>query len=298
MEQEVMVKNYISIKDHQITTQDLENGVAVIDQTIRFSNTKPISITIDLNMEQSDIEVSYEFTSGVDVEIIERRFNTSAHTLKRSISVGKDAHVAMLMLDESVAPLQVVEHVEVQENAHVESAYAELSLSDVRGEYRYHLVGQESKVEIKMAALSSHEYKKSFEVSLLHSACMTYGQMDNYGVVKNKGTLIFDGIGKIEKGFSQSSTHQTSKIMVFDKGCVAKANPYLYIDEYDVNASHAAGVGRMDEEHLFYLQSRGLTKNEAMQLITYGYLIPVVNVIDNETVKKAFNETLEKRMGD
>lgn len=86
--------------------------------------------------------------------------------------------------------------------------------------------------------------------------------------------------------------------MVFDKECIAKANPYLFIDEYDVKASHAAGVGRMDEEHLFYLQSRGMTKNDAMRLITYGYLIPVVDVIDNETVKQAFNETLEKRMGD
>lgn len=298
MEQEVLAKNYISVKDGLIKTHGLANGILVENQTIQFNNTEPTSVTIDLMMEQADIEMTYEFDEGVDVEIIERRFNTQTRTLKRHITVGKDAHVAMLMMNESTTPLIVEDHVLVKENAHVESAYAELSLSDVKGKYFYHLVGMEANVEIKMAALSSKEYKKTFEVSLLHSARMTYGQMSNYGVVKDSGTLVFDGIGKIERGFSQSSTHQTSKIMVFDNQCVAKANPYLYIDEYDVNASHAAGVGRMDEEHLFYLQSRGLTKNEAMQLITYGYLIPVVDVIDNETVKKAFNETLEKRMGD
>ena len=54
----------------------------------------------------------------------------------------------------------------------------------------------------------------------------------------------------------------------------------------------------MDEEHLFYLQSRGLNKHQAMQLITYGYLMPVVDVIQNETVKQTFVQTLERRMGD
>lgn len=44
----------------------------------------------------------------------------------------------------------------------------------------------------------------------------------------------------------------------------------------------------MDEEHLYYLQSRGLTKRQAMQLITYGYLMPVVEVVDNQIYQGTF----------
>lgn len=61
-----------------------------------------------------------------------------------------------------------------------------------------------------------------------------------------------------------------------------------------MKASHAAGVGKMDEEHLYYLQSRGLTKKQAMQLITYGYLKPVIEVIDNEMLKEHFEDVLSK----
>ena len=50
----------------------------------------------------------------------------------------------------------------------------------------------------------------------------------------------------------------------------------------------------MDEEHLYYLQSRGLTKKQSMQLITYGYLHPVVEVIDNEALKEQFESVLSK----
>ena len=98
----------------------------------------------------------------------------------------------------------------------------------------------------------------------------------------------------ITNGQNGSASHQTNKIIVFDPKCYASANPFLYIDEYDVQASHAAGVGKMDEEHLYYLQSRGLTKRQAMQLITYGYLMPVVEVVDNEMIKERFELALSK----
>ena len=106
--------------------------------------------------------------------------------------------------------------------------------------------------------------------------------------------MVIDGIGTITKGQHGSAAHQTNKIMVFDANCIASANPYLYIDEYDVKASHAAGVGKMDEDHLYYLQSRGLSKKQAMHLITYGYLKPVIEVIDNEMLKERFEEALSK----
>lgn len=95
-------------------------------------------------------------------------------------------------------------------------------------------------------------------MTLEHLAPHTYGDMDNYGIVKSKASLIIDGVGRIYKGMSGSDTHQTNKIIVFDEGCKAQANPYLYIDEYDVKASHGASVGKIDEDHLYYLMSRGL----------------------------------------
>lgn len=297
MEQAVVSEYKIVIKDGKIDEAALPSDVSIQDLTITFNNQKNKLFYIDLYVE-NQLEVAYRIGEGASVELIETRYGNDESLLKRQIQVDKNSTFAMLVLDETKGKLKVEDQVEVDAYAKVESAYAELSLSNVQGKYFYHLIGEEANVEIKMAALSSAKYDKSFEVTLLHSAPYTYGQMDNYGVTKDEGRLVFDGVGRIEKGMKQSSTHQTSKIIVFDPKCLAQANPYLYIDEYDVKASHAAGVGRMDEDHLFYLQSRGLTKAQAMRLITYGYLVPVVNVIDNENVKEAFNKTLEKRMGD
>ena len=297
MENAVVSEYLISIKNGQVVTNDLPALIRVEGTTLHFMASKPFTVLLDMEID-GDLEVTYDIETQAQVELIETRKATCESRLIRHIHVGENAKLASLVLNESEATLEVSDDVKVEANANVESAYAELSLSTIKAKYGYDLVGEGANVEVKMAALSSNTDHKSFDISLNHLARYTYGQMDNYGVVKDQATLIFNGIGKIVKGMNQSSTHQTSKIIVFDPSTHAEANPYLYIDEYDVKASHAAGVGRMDEEHLFYMQSRGLTKHQAMRLITYGYLVPVIDVIDNQRVKDAFNEMLEKRMGD
>ena len=172
--------------------------------------------------------------------------------------------------------------------------YSELSDASIEASYTFELDGEGADVRLRMAALSKDKEKKHYKVHIKHNAPHTTGIMDNYGVAKDEAHLVIDGIGTITNGQNGSASHQTNKIIVFDPKCYASANPFLYIDEYDVQASHAAGVGKMDEEHLYYLQSRGLTKRQAMQLITYGYLMPVVEVVDNQMIKERFELALSK----
>ena len=261
----------IRILNNQIQWDSNIEGIIVKDTSITFLENSPKQIRIEIEIG-NETHVEYQFSKRSHLELIETRTSLQNGSLNRKIVVEQDANVA--------------------------SAYAELSLSQVNGKFDYYLKGEGANVNVKVGALAANDYKKHYEISLFHQAPLTYGQMDNYGVTKDHSELVFDGVGKIDKGMSQSSSHQTSKIIVFDPTCKAKANPYLYIDEYDVKASHAAGVGKMDEDHLFYLESRGLSKNAAMKLITYGYLMPVVNVISNPTLKEAFEALLEKRMGD
>jgi Fe-S cluster assembly protein SufD len=60
----------------------------------------------------------------------------------------------------------------------------------------------------------------------------------------------------------------------------------LKIDENEVEASHAATVGRVNEDHLYYLQSRGLTKSDAKRLITLGYLQPIIRYFTDTSVQE------------
>ncbi len=91
----------------------------------------------------------------------------------------------------------------------------------------------------------------------------------------------------------KSKTRQEAKIIVFDEKCRGKASPVLNISENDVEASHGAAVGKLNEMHLFYLMSRGLSKEEAKRLITLGYLKPIENRFEEDTIKERINQAIE-----
>jgi Fe-S cluster assembly protein SufD len=74
------------------------------------------------------------------------------------------------------------------------------------------------------------------------------------------------------------------------------ANPILLIDEDDVKAGHAASVGQVNPEQIYYLMSRGIAKKDAERLIIYGFLAPVVTEIPIEPVREQLQRLLERKL--
>ena len=130
--------------------------------------------------------------------------------------------------------------------------------------------------------MTEKKSNKNFNVSIYHDGKNSFSLVDNYGVVKDEGKLVFDGVSYIKNGSIKSKTRQNAKIMVFDKDSIGIAKPILKIDENDIEASHGAVVGKINDDHLFYLESRGLSEDQAKILITYGYLKPIMNGFDEK----------------
>ena len=149
-------------------------------------------------------------------------------------------------------------------------------------------------LEWHLAAVASSNDKKIFDISAFHLARESKAVVSNYGIAKNGGRLTFAGVSKIERGAKGSDTRQEAKIIVFDSGSDGKCSPILKIDENDVNASHGASVGRLNDDHLYYLLSRGLPEEEARRLITMGYLKPVLAYFDDETLKGQLEQAIEE----
>lgn len=63
-----------------------------------------------------------------------------------------------------------------------------------------------------------------------------------------------------------------------------------------VEASHAMSIGRVDDEQLYYLMSRGLTLPQVTALISSGYLMPVADVIEKEEIRSVLREELERKL--
>lgn len=221
------------------------------------------------------------------------------------INLKEDSNIDIVQEDGSICNVEAVFTGSVKnfkitanlnENTAISGYFADFSVGDVKSIIDINLNGVGAEGTVKIASLSAGNDHKEFATSIYHNSPRTTGLSDCYGVSKDDGKLIFSGVSKIEKNSKLSKTVQNAKIMVFDALSQAVAKPILKIDENEIEASHAATVGKVSDEEMFYLTSRGLSKETAKELITLGYLKPIVNGFSDEEVKNIIFESIERRM--
>ena len=122
-------------------------------------------------------------------------------------------------------------------------------------------------------------------INIYHNDKNTTSLIENY-ITSNKAKINIDVVGKIEKNKSNSNCVQKSRGIILSNDASIKVKPVLLIDEYDVSANHGCAIGKIDEEGLYYLMSRGITKKDAEMLIIKGFLSPILNSLTNEELKE------------
>ena len=213
-----------------------------------------------------------------------------------TINVGDSNYLTVSFLLDTILlnPLKIV--INVNNNSNVNVYFAEFSKDNLSLDCEINLLKENAAAYVRLASLSSHHDDKKINVSINHLVPKTYGKVDNYGVCKDMGKLLFAGTSHIYEKAFKSKTEQNAKIMVFDEASDAIAKPILKIDENDIEASHAAAVGKINDEHLFYLTGRGLSINDAKELITFGYLKPVLAGFNKQETKDYISSLIERRM--
>ena len=231
---------------------------------------------------------SFVVNANENISIIFLNINKD---FKLEFDIKENANVKLSFLQ--IAPINAKFRGNVAKNSNLVCYYADFVDGNISLDSRIDLDGEDSSCLWNLASLAKNEEKKDFYVSVYHNSKKTKCHINNYGVTRDKSHLLFSGICKIENGSHESSAHQNSKIMVFDEESDAIAKPILKIDDNDIEASHAAVVGKISDEHMFYLTSRGLSEVEARELITYGYLKPILNGFDDEELSRQINSLIE-----
>ena len=166
--------------------------------------------------------------------------------------------------------------VKVKKDGVFDGAFADFSKGKGRFSLQVELVEPGAKATWHYAGISNGDSEKIIDASIQHLSPRTNALVEQYGIAMDHSRLTFIGTSHIHEKMPQCETAQKEKIIVFDRGAVGKCSPILRIDENDVVASHSAIVGKLSDEHIFYLLSRGLDLDTAKRLLTLGYLKPVL----------------------
>lgn len=243
-----------------------------------------------LLLSQDSVSIETEVNSNVDILLNNIK---DIKELNITISQNSFARISFLSEDE-IRETNIT--IYVKNNATLNAYFADFSHNQLNLNCCVKLVEEGATCNYKVASLVAGNDRKLVNVSIDHNTQKTYGKFDCFGICKDSGHITVSGESHIYKGSIKSKTQQNCRIMVFDESSDAIAKPILRIDENDLEASHAAVVGKINDEHLFYLTSRGLSEESAKELITLGYLKPILEGFKEETIKEHISSLIEWRM--
>ena len=178
-------------------------------------------------------------------------------------------------------------------DAMIDWAIGVMNEGNVVADFDSDLYGNGSHADMKVVALSSGKQVQGIDTRVTNYGCNSIGNILQHGVILEKGTLTFNGIGHIIKGAKGADAQQESRVLMLSDQARSDANPILLIDENDVTAGHAASIGQVDPEDMYYLMSRGLDRATAERLVVRGFLGSVIVEIPVKEVRDEMIENID-----
>ena len=135
-----------------------------------------------------------------------------------------------------------------------------------------YLLGEKAHAEIVSVAVASKGQHQDTGAKAVHLAPNTTSRIVGESVCKDGGVATYRGTVRVAPGATGVTTSVRCDALILDEGSRSETYPYIDIQEDDTSMSHEATVGRVSDDQIFYLMSRGMTENEATNLIVQGFL--------------------------
>lgn len=116
------------------------------------------------------------------------------------------------------------------------------------------------------------------------------------GALTDRAHAVFRGLIKVYPKAQRTDAYQTNRSLILSREAEAVALPNLEIEADDVRCSHAATVGQLDEEELFYIMSRGITRATAERLVVFGFFGEVLDRLPMPGVVAELRQAIEERI--
>lgn len=129
-----------------------------------------------------------------------------------------------------------------------------------------------------------------------HASPHTTSDLLYKGALADTSQAVYYGTIRIRKGARNSDAYQKNQNLALSSQARALPNPQLEIENNDVRCTHGATVGQLDAESLFYLQSRGIPREEARRLVVFGFFNHVLERVRWSGMGERLGEAIQEKM--
>jgi Fe-S cluster assembly protein SufD len=235
--------------------------------------------------------------------------------VERHLSAGAADSVVNGAVDIAVGADAVVNHCRVQASADTASCFDTLTAHVAeRAEYRLRtvtlggltsrstvfikLAGRGARCELTAASIAHGAQTHDVFAEIVHAAPETVTRELYRGIATGRGKLGFNGKIVVAEGAPGADSEQSLKTLLNGTGAEASVRPQLEIYTDRVRAVHGATTGKLDEQMLFYMLSRGLDRREAQALLQWAFIEDAVSRLDCGTLREEIEHLVAAQLHD
>jgi len=166
----------------------------------------------------------------------------------------------------------------------------------IRNEIHVDLKGEGAYTDLNGIYLMDKEQQIDNEVYVNHLAPHCDSNTLFKGVLDNKATGVFNGFIYVERNAQKTNAFQSNNNILMTSDTQMDTMPFLEIYADDVKCSHGATVGQLDEEAMFYLMQRGISRDNARLLLMNAFTSEVTSKISIEPLRISIEDMIKKRL--
>jgi Fe-S cluster assembly protein SufD len=158
------------------------------------------------------------------------------------------------------------------------------------------LDGDSSESDLTAVYFGDHSQMLDFRTLQDHDAPNTRSDLLFKGAVEDQAHSVYSGLIRLRPAARKAVASQTNRNLVLTEGAGAESIPNLEIEANDVKCSHASAVGPIDEDQLYYLESRGVRPEDAERLIVLGFFEDVLERLPLPALVRALRRTVIEKI--
>ncbi len=178
-----------------------------------------------------------------------------------------------------------------------ESMQIDLTNNNVSSNETINLLKDEAKCSVIGGIYAINKAVKKYQTNLNHYAINSISKAQLFAINDDNAHVSIYTDAYIKNGAHGTKANQEGRIINLSNTCSGIVLPNLHIDENDVEASHSCSVGSLNQDHMYYLESRGLNKLQSRNILIKGYFNPILENINDETIKDEISKVLQQRIG-
>ncbi len=246
--------------------------------------------------EGGDKKVNIAVPAGQSINVVMSYGAGSTQNVETYATLGKGSTLKLIQTRISAGEGKLLGRLcaRLDESSRLEVIQIYLPGGEIYSDLTADLIGDESSVDISCAYFAGEDAHIDMNYVVNHTGKRGVSNISVNGALNENAFKLFKGTIDFRTGSSGSKGDEREKVILLDENVINQSLPVILCTEEDVEGAHGAAIGSIDEDVLFYMQSRGISPEDARKLVIYGMFDSLLAKADDTIISEKVQQCLQQ----